>query len=105
MTTLTLVAVAFVLVGGITFAAGALLFRLLPAIKAERLAAPAGGGPHGGVSILRWDDRQAAGWRSLVERLGRWLIARDTTLIGRYRRRLVAAGMHDPRMVTVFLGA
>ena len=36
MTTLTLVAVAFVLVGGITFAVGALLFRLLPAIKADR---------------------------------------------------------------------
>jgi len=79
--------------------------RLLPAIKAERLAAPGAGGPHGDVSILRWDERQAAGWRSLAERLGRSLTAHDATLLGRYRQRLVAAGFHDPRLVTVFLGA
>jgi tight adherence protein C len=105
MTTLTLVAVAFVLVGGITFAVGALLFRLLPAIKADRLAAPVAEGPGGDVSILRWDERYAAGWRSLAERLGHWLTARDATLLGRYRQHLVMAGFHDPRTVTVFLGA
>jgi tight adherence protein C len=104
MTTLTLVALAFVLVGGITFAVGALLFRLLPAIKAERLAAPLAGDSRGD-SILRWDEGDASGWRSLAERIGRWLTARDATLLGRHRHRLVTAGLHDPRMVTVFLGA
>src|SRR5262245_13628413 len=104
MATLTIVVISFTLVGGVTFAVGALLFRLLGGVKPERLRTAAGH-PHAGVSILRWDDDHIAGWRSLAERLGRWLTARDATLLGRYRQRLVTAGLHDPRTVTVFLGA
>jgi tight adherence protein C len=105
MTTLTILAISFVLVGGITFAIGAVLLRLLPAIRAERLAAPSTGGATVDVSILRWEERYVAGWRAAVERLGRWLTPRDAGLFASYRRRLVTAGFHNPRTVTVFLGA
>ena len=105
MTTLTILAISFVLVGGITFAIGAVLLRLLPAIRAERLAAPSTGGATVDVSILRWEERYVAGWRAAVERLGRWLTPRDAGLFAGYRRRLVTAGFHNPRTVTVFLGA
>jgi tight adherence protein C len=102
---MTLVVVPFLIVAGITFAAGLLLLRLLPAVRAERLAAPVAGGPRADVSILRWDERYAAGWRAVVERLGHWLTPRDAGLLGGYRQRLVRAGFHNPRMVPVFLGA
>lgn len=102
---MTLVVVAFLVVSLITFAVGALLLRLLPAIKAERLAPATGGATRGDVSILRWDERYAAGWRAFVERLGRSLAPRDAGLLGGYRQRLVRAGFHNPRTVPVFLGA
>ena len=102
---MTLVVIAFVVVAGITFGVGALLLRLLPPIRAERLAPLAGDRPRSDVSILRWDERYAAGWRALVERLGRALTPRDAGLLRRYRQRLVTAGFHNPRTVAVFLGA
>jgi tight adherence protein C len=102
---MTLVVVAFLVVSLITFAVGALLLRLLPAIKAERLAPATGGPTRGDVSILRWDERYAAGWRALVERLGSRLAPRDAGLLRGYRQRLVRAGFHNPRTVPVFLGA
>lgn len=105
MTTMTLLVISFVLVGGITFAVGTLLLRFVPGVTAERLTAPAATGPRGDVSILRWDERYAAGWRALVERLGRWLTPRDAGLLRGYRQRLVTAGFHNPRMIAVFLGA
>jgi len=104
MTTMTIVAISFTLVAGITFSVAALLFRLIPGVKAERLSRPVGDGPRGTLSILRWDDADTAGWRSIAERLGVWLAAHDATLLGRYRQRLLTAGFHDPRMVAVFVG-
>jgi tight adherence protein C len=105
MSVLIIVAVSFTLVAGVTFAVGALLLRLLPAVRSERFAAPVGPDPTGDLSILRWDDRAAGDWHALVERLGRWLTPRDAQLFGRYRNRLIVAGFHDPRAVAVFLGA
>ena len=102
---MTLVVVAFVLVAGVTFAAGVLLLRLLPAVNADRLAPRAGHAARIDESILRWDERYAAGWRAFVERLGRMLTPRDAGLLAGYRARLVRAGFQNPRMVTVFLGA
>ena len=46
------VVLAFVLVGGLTFAVGAVLLRLLPAFREDRLAAPAAGAGSASVSIL-----------------------------------------------------
>jgi tight adherence protein C len=105
MSVATMITIAFALVAGVTFAAGVFLLRLLPAVRPERLAPSSVGGPRPDVSILRWDERYAAGWRALVERLGRWLTPRDAGLLGRYRQRLVMAGFHNPRVVPVFLGA
>jgi len=103
MSVLTIVAVSFVLVAGLTFAVGALLLRLLPSIRAERLAAPL---PMtaGNVSILRWEARASRDWQVLVERLGRWLTPRDAGLFARYRKRLILAGFHNPTAVALFLG-
>src|SRR5437762_7658108 len=102
---MALIIFAFVIVAGITFAAGALLLRLTPGIKAERLAARVAGAAESDVSILRWNEHYAAGWRRLVERLGHWLTPRNATVLGRYRQRLVRAGFDNPRTVSVFLGA
>ena len=103
MSVLTIVAVSFVLVAGLTFAVGAVLLRLLPSIRAERLAAPL---PMtaGNVSILRWEARASRDWQALVERLGRWLTPRDAGLFARYRKRLIRAGFHNPTAVALFLG-
>src|SRR6266508_5206145 len=101
----TVVAVCFALVAGLTFAVGALLLRLLPSIRAERLAAPVDMAGTGNVSILRWEERAARDWHALVERAGRWLTPRDASLLARYRKRLIRGGFHNPSAVAVFLGS
>jgi tight adherence protein C len=103
MTLFVFVAVSFVLVGGLTFAVGFVLLRLLPAFREERLAAPGAG--DAGVSILRWHEGEAGDWRGTVERLGRRLTSRSAPGVGRYGHRLVKAGFHDPRAIPFFLGA
>jgi tight adherence protein C len=103
MTMLAIAALAFALVAGVTVAIGALLLRLLPAIRADRLAS-ATAAPED-VSILRWEDRAPREWQALVERVGRWLTPRDAGLLGRYRRRLILAGFHNPSAVALFLGS
>ena len=105
MTLLTFVVLSFVLVGGLTFAVGFVLLRLLPAFREERLAAPAAGAGSASVSILRWQEGKAGDWRGAVERLGRRITPRDALGVARYSRRLVKAGFHDPRAVPFFLGA
>ena len=105
MITLALLAVSFVVVAGVTFAIGALLLRVLPAIRSERLTGTSAVAPTGDVSILRWEERATGEWREVVERLGRWLTPRDAWLFARYRRRLTLAGFHNPNAVALFLGA
>jgi tight adherence protein C len=105
MTMLTFVVVSFVLVAGLTFAAGALLLRLLPSFRAERLAVGLPATSGGNVSILRWEERAARDWHTLVARVGRWLTPRDAGLLAGYRRRLIRAGFHDPRAVAMLLGS
>jgi tight adherence protein C len=102
---LTFVAVSFVVVAGLTFAVGALLLRLLPSIRAERLATPSAETGAADVSILRWEERVGRDWQGLVERLGRWLTPRDARLLAGYRNRLILAGFHNPSAVAVFLGS
>jgi tight adherence protein C len=105
MTTLAILAVSFVLVAGCTFAIGALLLRLLPAIRADRLASAPAAAPAGDVSILRWEERAPRDWQALVARVGRWLTPRDAGMLGRYRKRLIMAGFHNPSAVALFLGS
>jgi tight adherence protein C len=102
MSELTILAVAFVVVAGMTFAVGALLLRLVPALRAERLTAPLSATAD--VSILRWEQRAARSWQVLVERVGGWLTPRDARLFARYRKRLILAGFHNPSAVALFLG-
>lgn len=101
---LIMVAVSFVVVAGLTLAVAALLLRLLPSVRAERLTGPVTASAGDPVSILRWEERAARDWQALVERLGRWLTPRDAGLLGRYRKRLILAGLHNPSAVAVFLG-
>jgi tight adherence protein C len=105
MSVLMVVAVSFVMVAGVTFAVGALLLRVLPSIRAERLASPLPVAGASDVSILRWEERAARDWQVLVERLGRWLTPRDAGLFARYRKRLIQAGFHNPSAVALFLGS
>jgi tight adherence protein C len=105
MTLFAFVVLSFVLVGGLTFAVGFVLLRLLPAFREERLTAPATGAGSAGVSILRWQEGKAGGWRDTVEQLGRRITPRHALGATRYSRRLVKAGFHDPRAVPLFLGA
>jgi len=105
MNVLTVVAMCFALVAGLTFAVGAMLLRLLPSIRAERLAAPVALAGTGHVSILRWEELAARDWHALVGRVGRWLTPRDARLFAGYRKRLILAGLHNPSAVAVFLGS
>ena len=87
MTLFTFVVVSFVLVGGLTFAVGVVLLRLLPAFREERLAAPASRRRRApDVSILRWQDGTAGDWRDAVEQLGRRITPRDALGLARYSR-------------------
>jgi tight adherence protein C len=104
MSVLTIVVVSFVVVAGLTCGVAALLFRLLPSIRAERLAAPVAVAATGNASILRWEERAARDWHTLLERVGRRLTPRDASLFARYRKRLILAGYHNPSAVAVFLG-
>ena len=105
MTLFIFVLVSFVLVGGLTFAVGFVLLRLLPAFREERLAAPARGTGSADESILRWEEGKAGDWRDAVERLGRRITPRDALGLARHSRRLVKAGLNNPRAVPLFLGA
>ncbi len=98
------VTLSFVLVAGVTFAVGALLLRLFPAVRAERLITPISGSSTDNVSILRWEQRAAGHWHTMVERVGRGLMPRDPMVFARYRTRLARAGFHDPSAVALFLG-
>jgi tight adherence protein C len=105
MTLFIFVAVSFVVVGGLTFAVGFVLLRLMPAVREERLTATATGGGSVDASILRWRESRAGDWRDKVEQLGRRIMPRDALGVGRYSRQLIKAGLHDPRAVHFFLGA
>src|SRR3989442_4195812 len=96
MTLLMFVVLSFVLVGGLTFAVGFVLLRLLPAFREERLAAPAAGAGSASVSILRWQDGQAGDWRGAVERLGPRITPRESLGGARDDRRLLQTGVPDP---------
>jgi tight adherence protein C len=105
MTLFIFVLVSFVLVGGLTFAVGFVLLRLLPAFREERLAAPARATGSADESILRWQEGKAGDWRDAVEQLGRRITPRDALGLARHSRRLVKAGLNNPRAVPLFLGA
>src|SRR2546428_13576056 len=105
MTLLTFVVLSFVFVGGLTFAVGFVLLRLLPAFREERLAAPAAGAGSASVSILRWQDGQAGDWRGAVERLGRRITPPDALGGARDNRPPGKAGVPDPPAGPLFLGA
>lgn len=91
----------FVFVGGSVFLGAGLLLRWIPAIRRERLRAPAPEVTPG--SILRWEAARA-GWQRIAERLGRWAGPRDATRLSKYRQRLAWAGFHDPRTVWIMTG-
>lgn len=91
----------FVFVGGSVVLGAGLLLRWIPAIRRERLRAPAPEVAAG--SILRWEAARA-GWQRVAERLGRWAGPRDATRLSKYRQRLGWAGFHDPRAVWIMAG-
>jgi tight adherence protein C len=104
MTLFAFVTVAFLLVGGVTFAVAVLLMRLLPGFREERLAVPVVGAGTSSASILRWEESEGSDWRKALERLGGRITPRDALGVARYSRRLVKAGFHNPRAVPLFLG-
>lgn len=103
MVPLTYLVLSFVIVGGVTFVTGALLLRWWPTVSPDRLKESA---PEPGrVSIFRWEDEASRGWRRSVERLGRFVSPRDSTKVSKLRQKLAWAGYHDPRALTLLIGA
>ena len=103
MDPLTYAVLSFILVAGVTYGGGVLLFRWWSPVQREqrhRLQPEAGAS-----SILRWEDRAKAGWQRTLERLARALGPRDSAKLSRVRQRLVWAGYHDPRVLRFFIGA
>jgi tight adherence protein C len=103
MNPMTLAILSFVIVVGVTFLAGMLLLRVLPAVRRERFSvqAPETGGD---VSILRWEQQAAEGWQRTVERVGRAVEPKDLARRSKYSQRLGWAGHHDPRALAYFMG-
>jgi tight adherence protein C len=103
MSPLTYAAISFVLVLGVTLVTAMLLLRAWPAISRQRLK---GATPEAGThSIFRWHDDNPAGWKRLLERVGGSVRPQESVRLGRYRQRLVLAGLHDPRALPLFFGA
>lgn len=72
-----------------------------PSAAAQRLdrrAAPV-------TPLFRWEDREPAGWRRALARLGGSLAPESPAKHRRYRQRLGWAGYVAPRAVVVFVGA
>ncbi len=103
MDPLTYAVFSFILVAGVTYVGGVLLFRWWSPVQRERLQQPQP--KDGASSIVRWEDRTKAGWQRTLERLARALGPRDSARLSRARQRLVWAGYHDPRAVQFFFGA
>lgn len=96
------VIVSFVVVTAITFVAGYLALRRT-GLGVERFASatvtPAAG------TILRFEPGSEGYWQRLMERLGRRVGSNDVERTGRFRRKLIMAGLQNPRAVMVVLGA
>lgn len=94
---------AFAVVGGAAFLAGAFLLRRWSPVPRERFhtAAPEALPP----SILRWEDRAKAGWQRTLERLSRVFGPRNRAKASRVRQRLAWAGYHAPHAFRYFIGA
>ena len=103
MNPLAYATVTFLVVLGVTFVAGLLVLRLLPAIRRERLTAAPGAG--GSLSILRFEGEPVSRLQRTIEKIGRNVVPKDATRLTRYRTRLAQAGIHDPRGVTILWGA
>jgi tight adherence protein C len=94
--------ISFLMVAGVTFVAGYLLLQRWPAVDPQRLKAQ---GPAPRASILRWEQEIASRWQRIAVRLGRAIGPGDPTRRSQYRRQLIYAGYHDPRVVVIFMGA
>lgn len=105
MDPLTFAVLSFILVAGVTYVGGALLFRWWSPVQRERFQQRPQ--PEDAASsILRWEGGRArARWQRILERLARALGPSDSARVSQARQRLVWAGYHDPRAVRFFTGA
>jgi len=94
---------SFIFVGGVTFLAAFLLLKRMPIVDRDRLRI--GGGDAGSASILRFESEIQSRWQRVAVRLGEALGPGDSTRRSQYRRKLIQAGYHDPRAVTILMGA
>lgn len=103
MNPLSYAILAFAIVGGVAYLAGALLLRRWSPVERERFHAAA---PETlPASILRWEERARAGWERALERHARFFGPRDPAKVSRIRQRLAWGGYHNPRTLTYFIGA
>jgi tight adherence protein C len=91
--------VVFVIVGGAAFVAAVLALRVT-GVSRDRLTPATSAAP----SVLRWEPPSGV-FARLAERLGRRAAPKDPLKVSRLRRQLAWAGYHDPRAVTLFVGA
>jgi len=105
MSTLTVVVLSFVLVAGVTLLAALTLMRFWPALQRERFGGAGTPAPAGTTTILRWSDEPRTGWERTIENIGRAVGGSEGSAPTKYRRRLIWAGLYEPRAVLVFIGA
>jgi tight adherence protein C len=105
MNPITVGALSFAIVGGVTLLAGMLLLRWWPAIQRDRLTGRAAAPRPGPASILRWSDEPKSAWERTAERLGRAVSGSAEAAPSKYRQRLIWGGFHEPRAVLLFVGA
>jgi tight adherence protein C len=103
MNAASLAILSFVFVGGVTFLAAFLLLKRMPIVDRDRLRVS--GGDPGSASILRFESEIQSRWQRIAVRLGEALGPGDSARRSQYRRKLIQAGYHDPRAVTIFMGA
>jgi tight adherence protein C len=96
---------SFAIVAGATFLAAYLVLRRWPTVERSRFTATGGGADPQAHSILRFDSEFQSRWQRIAARLGEALGPGDRERRSQYRRKLVQAGYHDPRAVTILMGA
>lgn len=104
MDPVTVAIVSFALVTGTTFVAAYLLLRRWPVVSRERLEGR-GASLRGISSILRFEPELPSRWQRIAATIGKATGSGDQARRLQYRERLVRTGYHDPRAVTILLGA
>lgn len=100
--TLVLTLGAFVIVVAAVSVAAAVAYKIIPAIRRDRLVPQMAAA--GDSSVLRWSTTEAW-WQRVAEAVGRKTAPKTEENVSKLRQRLAWAGLHSPNGVAIYTGS